>query len=63
LDSIVKKRLQHKGRVHEDGSVEIKGFAAEKKKNDKDMVQDDKYFDNLFAHWYENQKAKCAVKN
>ena len=34
LDSIVKKRLQHKGRVHDDGSVEIKGFAAEEKKND-----------------------------
>ena len=33
LDSIVKKRLKHKGRVHDDGSVEIKGFAAEEKKN------------------------------
>jgi ATP-dependent Clp protease ATP-binding subunit ClpX len=33
LDSIVKRRLQHKGRVHDDGSVEIKGFAAEEKKN------------------------------
>jgi hypothetical protein len=35
LESIVKKRLQHKGRVHDDGSVEIKGFAAEEKKNGK----------------------------
>jgi endopeptidase Clp ATP-binding regulatory subunit ClpX len=33
LDSIVKKRLQHKGRVHDDGSIEIKGFAAEAKSN------------------------------
>ena len=33
LESIVKKRLQHKGRVNDDGSVEIKGFAAEEKKN------------------------------
>jgi endopeptidase Clp ATP-binding regulatory subunit ClpX len=33
LELIVKKRLQHKGRVHDDGSVEIKGFATE---NDKD---------------------------
>lgn len=33
LDSIVKKRLQHKGRVHDDGSIEIKGFAAEAKNN------------------------------
>jgi hypothetical protein len=33
LESIVKKRLQHKGRVNDDGSVEIKGFAAEDKKN------------------------------
>lgn len=29
LESIVKKRLQHKGRVQEDGSIVIKGFAAE----------------------------------
>ena len=163
LDSIVKKRLKHKGRVHDDGSVEIKGFAAEEKKNGngkllsyykkaeselevtrelcehpkdyllgmlekspfvdyidnfkkeygielildkdvqnylenyahqnnialsyvlkkflsgasalnymgikepfkvtKDMVQDEKYFDKLFSNWYENQKAKNAVKN
>ena len=28
-----------------------------------DMLQDDKYFDNLFAHWYENQKTKNTVKN
>jgi len=35
LDSIVKKRLQHKGRVHDDGSIEIRGFAAEEKKNGK----------------------------
>jgi ATP-dependent Clp protease ATP-binding subunit ClpX len=33
LESIVKKRLQHKGRVHEDGSVEIKGFASVEKIN------------------------------
>jgi endopeptidase Clp ATP-binding regulatory subunit ClpX len=33
LESIVKKRLQHKGRVNDDGSVEIKGFAAAEKKN------------------------------
>jgi ATP-dependent protease Clp ATPase subunit len=33
LDSIVKKRLQHKGRVNEDGSVEIKGFGAEENNN------------------------------
>ena len=35
LDSIVKKRMQHKGRVHDDGSAEIKGFATEEKKNGK----------------------------
>lgn len=29
----------------------------------KDMVQDEKYFDKLFSHWYENQKIKNAVKN
>ena len=29
----------------------------------KDMVQDEKYFDKLFSHWYENQKAKNAFKN
>jgi hypothetical protein len=29
----------------------------------KDMVQDEKYFDKLFSHWYENLKAKNAVKN
>ena len=33
LESIVKKRLQHKGRVNDDGSVEIKGFAAKEKQN------------------------------
>ena len=32
-DSSVIKRLQHKGRVHDDGSIEIKGFAAEMKTN------------------------------
>ncbi|MGD8520054.1 MAG: AAA family ATPase [Desulfobacterales bacterium] len=35
LESIVKKRLQHKGRVNEDGSVEIKGFGAEENNNGK----------------------------
>jgi ATP-dependent protease Clp ATPase subunit len=29
----------------------------------KDMVQDEKYFDKLFSHWYKNQKAKNAVEN
>jgi len=29
----------------------------------KDMVQDEKYFDKIFSYWYENQKAKNAVKN
>ena len=29
----------------------------------KDMIQDDKYFDRLFARWYENQKLKNAVRN
>jgi ATP-dependent Clp protease ATP-binding subunit ClpX len=28
LESIVRQRIKHKGRVHEDGSVEIKGFAG-----------------------------------
>jgi len=28
----------------------------------KDVVQDEKYFDKLFSRWYENQK-KNAVKN
>lgn len=28
LESIVKQRIKHKGRVHEDGSVEIKGFSG-----------------------------------
>lgn len=32
LDAIVKKRLHHKGRLHENGSVEIMGFAGEEKK-------------------------------
>ncbi len=39
LESIVKKRLQHKGRVHEDGSVEVLGFAVEDKKNQKGQLQ------------------------
>ena len=39
LESIVKKRLQHKGRVREDGSVEIKGFASDEKKNEKGQLQ------------------------
>lgn len=38
LESIVKKRLQHKGRIHEDGSVEIKGFASEEDKNSKGKI-------------------------
>jgi hypothetical protein len=29
----------------------------------KDMIRDEKYFDKLFSHWYENQKVKNAVKN
>jgi hypothetical protein len=29
----------------------------------KNMVQDEKYFDKIFSYWYENQKAKNAVKN
>jgi ATP-dependent Clp protease ATP-binding subunit ClpX len=39
LESIVKKRFQHKGRVREDGSVEIKGFASDKKKNGKSQLK------------------------
>ena len=39
LESIVKKRLQHKGRVHENGSIEIKGFAKDEKKSDKGKLQ------------------------
>ncbi|MBU1161492.1 MAG: AAA family ATPase [Proteobacteria bacterium] len=39
LESIVKKRLQHKGRVREDGSVEIKGFASDEKKNGKSQLK------------------------
>jgi ATP-dependent Clp protease ATP-binding subunit ClpX len=39
LESIVKKRLQHKGRVREDGSVEIKGFASDEKKNEKGQLK------------------------
>jgi endopeptidase Clp ATP-binding regulatory subunit ClpX len=38
LESIVKKRMQHKGRVHEDGSIEIKGFASEEEKNSKGKI-------------------------
>lgn len=38
LEAIVKKRLQHKGRVHDDGSVEIKGFAAEAEKDRKGKI-------------------------
>jgi hypothetical protein len=29
----------------------------------KEMLQDEKYFDKLFSHWYENQKERSAVKN
>jgi ATP-dependent Clp protease ATP-binding subunit ClpX len=39
LESIVKKRLQHKGRVREDGSVEIIGFAVDEQKNEKGKLQ------------------------
>jgi len=39
LESIVKKRLQHKGRLREDGSVEIRGFASDEKKNEKGQLQ------------------------
>jgi ATP-dependent Clp protease ATP-binding subunit ClpX len=35
LESIVEKRLQHKGRMHDDGSIEILGFAVDEKKNGK----------------------------
>ena len=38
LESIVKKRLQHKGRIHEDDSIEIKGFAADEEKNGKGQL-------------------------
>ena len=40
LESIVKKRLQHKGRVHDDGSVEIKGFATEYDKDTNGKIPD-----------------------
>lgn len=39
LDAIVRKRLQHKGRVAEDGSIEIKGFTGDEKTNEKDQLQ------------------------
>jgi endopeptidase Clp ATP-binding regulatory subunit ClpX len=39
LDSIVKRRVQHKGRVREDGSVVIKGFAVEEKESRKDQLR------------------------
>ncbi|MBW2493058.1 MAG: AAA family ATPase, partial [Deltaproteobacteria bacterium] len=39
LETIVKKRLQHKGRVREDGSVEIKGFASDEKKDEKGQLK------------------------
>jgi ATP-dependent Clp protease ATP-binding subunit ClpX len=39
LESIVKKRLQHKGRLHEDGSVEIRGFGSEEKRYSKGQLQ------------------------
>ncbi len=39
LESIVKKRVQHKGRVQEDGSIVIKGFAAEEGKGGKKQLE------------------------
>ncbi|MBU0987485.1 MAG: AAA family ATPase [Proteobacteria bacterium] len=39
LESIVKKRLQHKGRVHENGSIEIIGFSADDKKQPSGQLQ------------------------
>ncbi|MFH1675136.1 MAG: AAA family ATPase [Pseudomonadota bacterium] len=39
LESIVKKRLQHRGRVQEDGSIVIKGFAAEEEKGGKKQLE------------------------
>jgi ATP-dependent Clp protease ATP-binding subunit ClpX len=39
LESIVKNRLQHKGRVHENGTVVIKGFAGEEEKRGKDQLR------------------------
>jgi len=39
LESIVKKRLQHGERIHDDGSFEIVGFAADQKKNGKGQLQ------------------------
>ncbi|MBU0970338.1 MAG: AAA family ATPase, partial [Proteobacteria bacterium] len=38
LESIVKKRLQHKGRVQDDGSVEILGFTPDTR-NGRDQLQ------------------------
>lgn len=39
LESIVKKRLQHKGRIQEDGSIVIRGFAVEGEKSGKDQLK------------------------
>ena len=39
LESIVKKRLQHGGRVDEDGSVVIKGFAGDETRSRKDPLK------------------------
>ena len=39
LESIVRKRLRHKGRVHDDGSVEIVGFGGADAKKDKGRLQ------------------------
>jgi endopeptidase Clp ATP-binding regulatory subunit ClpX len=52
LESIVKKRLQHKGRVQEDGSIVIKGFTADKDKTGKDQLR----------NYYKEAEAEDYVK-
>lgn len=44
LESIVKKRIEHKGNVREDGSVVIRGFDADIKNTGKDKEKYKNYF-------------------
>ncbi len=44
LESIVKKRIEHKGRVREDGSIVIRGFDADMKGTDLDKEKFKNYF-------------------
>ena len=53
LESIVKKRLQHRGRIHEDGSVMITGFT---------MLEEQKSREDQLKNYYKEAEADDYIK-